>query len=67
MNFPEIGKLRLGGFYVMPLVRDCILYVPVPDDKDKSMDLIEKLEEFSLQQESHITKGDFFIEIDLED
>lgn len=52
MKFPKIGKLRKGGYYVMPIVGNCTLHFPVPDDQGGAKELINQVEEFSLQQQS---------------
>lgn len=50
MLFPKIGKLRKGGYYVMPILGDCTLHFPVPDDQGEAETLINEVESFLIKQ-----------------
>ena len=51
-DFPKVKNWGRGlGYYVMPLVGDCRVYVPCPREEEAALDFIDDLEEFSLFQQ----------------
>ncbi len=52
MQFPKIGKLRKGGYYVMPILGNCTLHFPVSDVQEEAEALINEVESYSLMQQA---------------
>ena len=62
-SFPEVKTWGKGGYYVVPIVGNCTMYVPVPEEEEEALDFIDDIESFLLSQENN---GGYSVEFTLE-
>ena len=65
-HFPTVKNWGRGGYYVMPILGDCTLYVPTPPDNDNALDFIDDVEQFSLDQYARQENMGMSVEFTLE-